>query len=52
MNQMKIAHKKGILSKDKWIYNDRTGDGLEIYEHIEKGWINLFNPRTGDFLDD
>ncbi|WP_170163385.1 hypothetical protein [Brevibacillus gelatini] len=47
-----IAHRRGILGKDQWTYNGKTGDGLEIYEHKEKGWINLYNPKTGEMIED
>lgn len=46
------AHRKRILGKDQWLYNSKTGDGLEVYEHIEKGWINLYNPRTDELIED
>jgi hypothetical protein len=46
------AHRRGILSIDKWSYNGKTGNGLEIYEHKESGSINLYNPATGDIVED
>lgn len=47
-----IAHRRGILGKDKWSYNGKTGDGLEIYENLEHGWINLYNPKTDELIED
>lgn len=49
---MALAHSRGILSKEKWIYNGRTGSGLEIYEHKENGLINIYNPITGEMIED
>ncbi|MBM7111344.1 hypothetical protein [Brevibacillus laterosporus] len=47
-----IAHRRGVLGKDQWSYNGKTGDGLEIYEHKENGRINIYDPKTGDMIDD
>ncbi|MED1665748.1 hypothetical protein [Brevibacillus laterosporus] len=41
-----------IFNPSKWSYRGQTGNGLEIYEHMERGWINLYDPKTGDMIDD
>lgn len=46
------AHKRGLLLKSEWAYNGKNVFGQEIYEHLEKGWINLYNPNTNEFTED
>jgi len=36
----------------QWRYNGSTGDGLQIYENKENGQISLYNPLTGDIVED
>lgn len=41
-----------FFSPSKWNYKGQTGNCLEIYEHKENGSINIYNPVTGDIIED
>ncbi|MEW9668592.1 hypothetical protein [Ammoniphilus sp. 3BR4] len=44
------AHQREILGDD-WIYIG-VENGLEVYIHRDHNWINLFNPKTNEMLED
>lgn len=41
-----------FFNPSKWSYKGQTGNGLEIYEHRENGEINIYDPVTGDIVQD
>lgn len=41
-----------FFSPSKWYYRGQTGSGFEIYEHKESGKINIYDPITGDIVED
>ena len=44
------AHKLKILGEE-WVYVG-VENGLEVYIHQLHEWINLYNPKTGEMLED
>lgn len=41
-----------FFNAHKWRHKGYTGNGLEIYEHKETGVISIYNPITGDIVED
>ena len=41
-----------FFSSSHWKYKGKTGNDLEIYEHKESGSINIYDPLTGDIVED
>lgn len=44
------AHKKKILGEE-WLYIG-IENGMEVYIHSTHNWINLYNPKTDEIIED
>lgn len=44
------AHQKKILGEE-WLYIG-IENGMEVYIHSVNNWINLYNPKTGEIIED